>query len=166
VHVSYGREINVVQHVSNGQGGVKAFSFPRIEDPQTNRRKTDVCVDDEQLCVALWRAAQSDGGDGVMEHVDNTAFTNEIIEIRLLGRDVEVFDERCQLWHTSTHERFDVLGFHNRTKSHIWFNRVTALHSIAAKETSSSAWLTSGSFKKRVTVPIDCCGLVTCICVG
>lgn len=92
MHVPYGRDIDVVQHASNSQGGFKTFSFPRIEDPQTNRRKTDVCVDNEQLCVALWRATQSDGGDGAMEHVDNTAFTDKIVEIRLLRRDVEVFN--------------------------------------------------------------------------
>jgi hypothetical protein len=51
---------------------------------------------------------------------------------------------------------------HNETKSQIWFNNVNALHSIAVKETSSSAWLTSGSFKKSVMVPIDCCGLTVC----
>lgn len=70
-------------------------------------------------------------------------------------------------WRKSRRTRIDggpdVLGFHRETKSQIWLSNVMALHSIAVKETSSSAWLTNGSFKKSVTVPIDCRGLAVCV---
>ena len=55
----------------------------------------------------------------------------------------------------------DALRFHKETKSHISFNKVMALHFIAVKESSSSAWLARGSFKKRATVPTGCCVVAT-----
>ena len=91
-----------------------------------------------------------------MEPVDDPAPTEEIVVICLLGSGVEIFRKRGESWKMRIRGELDVLGFHRETKSQISFNRVTALHFIAVKETSSSAWLASGSFKKRTTVPVHC----------
>ena len=47
VHVPDGRDIDLVEHVGNGLRRFEPFPFPRIEHPQSNRRKTDVGVDNE-----------------------------------------------------------------------------------------------------------------------
>lgn len=96
-----------------------------------------------------------------MEPVNYSALAEEVVAIRLLGSDVEIFRKGGESWKMRIDGEFDVLGFHRETKSQNSFNRVTALHFMAVKETSSSAWLASGSFKKRATIPVDCCGFVT-----
>ena len=100
-----------------------------------------------------------------MEPVNDSALVKELIVIRLLGSGVEVY-KRGESWKIEARIEFDILGFHNNTKSQISFNKIMALHSMAVKEASSSAWLTSGSLKKRATVPMDCRGVPTWIYVG
>lgn len=96
-----------------------------------------------------------------MEHVEDSALEKQLVEIRLLRSGIEIFRRRGESWKMGIRGEIDVLGFHRKTKSQICFNKVMALHSIAVKETSSSARLTRGSFKKRATVPTDCAGFTT-----
>lgn len=48
-------------------------------------------MDDEQLSVALWRAAHCDGSYRAVEPVDDTAPAKEIVEISLLANSVQAF---------------------------------------------------------------------------
>ena len=93
-HVPHGRDIDVVQHVCDCQGGFEAFPFPRVEDPQANRREMNESVDHEQLSVGLWRTFQRDGSYSASERVNDSALAKEVIVIRLLGSGVKVFARR------------------------------------------------------------------------
>lgn len=50
-------------------------------------------MNDEQLSVTLWRATHCDGGDCAVEPVDDTALAKEVVEVRLLAKGIQAFDE-------------------------------------------------------------------------
>jgi hypothetical protein len=95
-------------------------------------------VDHEQPSITLRRTARCDGGYSLVKPVNDSALAKELIVIRFLGSGVEVF-ERGESWKIEVRIEFDILGFHNNTKSQISFNKIMALHSMAVKEASSSA---------------------------